>query len=252
MKAVRFFAINVNSNTYRREYIKGQCEHLGIPIEIFDAVTPSTMGGIESKYSDRRTKRQWGRPLLPTEQSCGLSHLELWRQLVRDETCDAYVILEDDSNILVDPRRFIENIDSDIHFMKLSGQHKRPQKKIKDVDEYGSIFKMAYGPLDAAAYFITKRGAKQLLAYCETLHGAIDVLMDRSYEHGVTIFSVQPYPVESWQCADPKSPLFSDIGIRDNKYASDSSWEDRLAVRLYRARLSIKKRIAEIKLRLEG
>lgn len=249
---IRFFAINVKNNKYRRERIKSQCLEFDIPIEIFDAITPKTISLFKSKYSPVRTTRQWGRPLLPTEQACGLSHIFLWQQLIRDKTADAYVIFEDDAKIIGDFVKLIPNIfGNKIHFVKFSGQHTRPQKKIKDIGGGYSLFKGAYGPLDASAYLLTKHGARKLIDYCEPLHAAIDVLMDRSYEHGVTVFSVQPYPVQSLQCSDPESPLFSDIGIRNEKYISNSSFLDRFYSRLYRFKLSIKKRIAEAKLYLE-
>ncbi|MBS1182908.1 MAG: hypothetical protein H6Q99_2788 [Proteobacteria bacterium] len=250
--AVRYFAINVETNAYRRDRIKSQCDRFGIPVEIFSAVTPATMDGIDSEYSERRTRRQWGRPLLATEKACGLSHLSLWRQLLADDAADAYVIFEDDVEIQADLTEIIpEIVGPDVQFVKFSGQHARPKRRIKGLRDGRALFKLAYGPLDASAYLLTKPGAKCLLAYCVTLHGAIDVLMDRAYEHGVSVFCVQPYPVQSLECFDPASPLFSDIGVRTAKYASDNSWLDLWHARAHRSRLSCKKRLAELALWME-
>lgn len=249
---VRYFAINVERNAFRRERIKSQCGRFGIPVEIFNAVTAATMDDVDCEYSELRTRRHWGRPLLPTEKACGLSHLSLWRQLLADDAADAYVILEDDAEVQSDLTQIVSEIsDPSIHFVKFSGQHTRPQRRIKNLCDGRALFKLAYGPLDASAYLLTKQGAKRMLAYCVSLHGAIDVLMDRSYEHGVSVFCVQPYPVQSLQCSDPASPLFTDIGVRIAKYAGDSSWADRWHVRVHRSILSIKKRFAEFGLWLE-
>lgn len=249
---VRYFAINVEKNAFRRERIKSQCDRLSIPLEIFNAVTPATMGAVACDYSDLRTRRHWGRPLLPTEKACGLSHISLWRQLLADQAVNAYVIFEDDVGIQADLTAIVAKVtEPGVDFVKFSGQHARPKRKIRDIGDGRALFKLAYGPLDASAYLLTKQGAKRLLDYCETLHGAIDVLMDRSYEHGVTVFCVQPYPVQSLECSDPASPLFSDIGVRTAKYASDNSWLDRWHVRAHRSVLSTKKRLAELALLTE-
>ncbi|MCM5557651.1 glycosyltransferase family 25 protein [Pleomorphomonas sp. JP5] len=247
--SIRYFAINVEKNTFRRERITSQCRRFGIPLEIFKAITPATISEVDSDYSEARTRRHWGRPLMPTERACGLSHLSLWRRLLADDACDAYVIFEDDVEIQADlPEIISEILAPNVDFVKFSGQHARPKKLVKNLKEGRALFKLAYGPLDASAYLLTKRGAKDLLAYCVTLHGAIDVLMDRSYDHGVPVFAVQPYPVQSLECSDPASPLFTDIGVRTAKYAADNSWTDRWHVRINRFVSSTKKRLAELAL----
>lgn len=245
---LKYFAINVEKNEYRRKNILKQARENSIDIEIYKAITPDTIDSIPNSYTKERTRLHWGRPLMPTELACGLSHLSLWRMLLEDKEVDAYVIFEDDVTIEKNVSELLLSINlENIDLLKLSGQHKRPQKFLYKIDEVHSLYKMAYGPLDASGYFLNKTAAAKLLAYCDTMHMAVDVLLDRSYEHGVTMHTIQPYPVISWQCDDQNNPLFSDIGVRNDKYDEASTAWDKVCYRALRFRSSVQKRISEIK-----
>lgn len=246
---IRYFAINVAQNEYRRNRIREQCANYNIPVEIFSAITPETLDTVPNRYDPKRTSRHWGRPLMDTELACGLSHICLWRRLMVDDSADAYVILEDDGTIVADLPALLDAVDFDgIDFLKLSGQHERPEKRVSALLGDHSLVKMAYGPLDTGAYLLTKPGAKRLERYCETMHMSIDVMMDRSYSHGVPVFAIKPYPVESRQNDNPDSPLVSDIGLRRNKYAPNKSEFEKFQTRVLRSCSSFSKRWSELSL----
>lgn len=248
---IKCIAINVEKNAYRKDRILRQAHEKKIDLSIFRAVTPKTVNSVASCYTPERTRLHWGRELMPTELACGLSHLSLWRGLLSDDNFDAYLIFEDDVTIEGDLSHILSSIDWEgIDLLKLSGQHKRPQKIFRHIDDIYSIYRMAYGPLDASAYVLNKKAASKLLNYCNTMHMAVDVLLDRSYEYGLKMHTVQPYPVVSWQCDDPSNPLFTDIGVRDNKYDELTTSWDKVRYRALRFRSSILKRISEIRVLL--
>ena len=245
------FAINVASNDFRRERIIAQSEKAGVDIQIFSAVTPETMGGIQHQYNETKARHFTGRGLMPTEIAAGLSHIQLWRQLQEDADADYYLILEDDIDILHNMRDILNQVDlSKIDFLKLSGQQNRPMKAVSDLGNDFTLYRYAFGPLDAAAYVVSKCGAKRLEAYCQSLHAPIDILMDRSYDHGVRVYGVIPYAASTQFNFDPKDPLFSDIGVRDHKYAPDIKPYEKMLVRLQRWLGSAKRHLATIKLHL--
>lgn len=248
MKKIKVFAINVEKNEYRRETILSQSPTLGMDINIFKAITPLEIGAQKEKYNSKKARRFTGRDLLPTEVACSLSHLTLWRNLMGDQDHDYYFILEDDVVINQNIKNIIDNIDlKNIDFLKFSGQQKRPNKRIKKIDDVHFLHEFFYGPLDAAAYLISKKGAEKLYKYCKEMHSPIDILMDRSYSHGVTVYCVMPYPVSTKWCLDENNPLYSDIGPRDFKYADNITFFEKTCVRMQRILGSLRKRMQILK-----
>ena len=250
MISFKTFAINVASNAFRRDRILGQAEKAGVDIQIFNAITPDTMAGIPHAYNDQKARNFTGRGLMSTEIAAGLSHIQLWRQLQTDKEVDYYLILEDDIDIIHNMNDIVSSVDlSNIDFLKLSGQQTRPMRKDMDLDGDFSLYRYAFGPLDAAAYLVSKAGAKKLESYCQTLHAPIDILMDRSYDHGVPVYGVLPYAASTQFNFEKDDPLFTDIGVRDAKYAPDiTSWE-KLMVKCHRLIGSLKRHWATVSLK---
>ena len=69
--------------------------------------------------------------------------------------------------------------------------------------------------MTGAGYRISKNGAEKLIKYCINLTNPIDVMLDRSFDHGVINYAVMPFPVETEFHFDPNDPLFTDIGLRE-------------------------------------
>lgn len=245
---IKHFAINVEKNRFRRNRILDQARRQNIALNIFNAITPETLAVVPNSYTPERARLHWGRALLPTELACGLSHLVLWRNLLDDPEYDAYLILEDDATIQDGFSEILSSIEwNGVDFLKLSGQHPRPQKLLQRVNRAHSLYLLAYGPLDASGYIVTKKAAAKLTKYCDTMHMAIDVLIDRSYEYGLKMHAIQPYPIVSLQCDDPENPLFTDIGIRRQKYDVQNTIGNKVQYRFLRFRSSVLKRISEIR-----
>lgn len=245
---VQCFAINVAKNTYRRDHILSLADTIGYDVQIFNAITPQTMD--RNLYNDRQARRFTGRSLLDGEIACAQSHMTLWQKLLGDPDHDYYLILEDDIHVTHSMKAIIDQLDlTDIHFLKLSGQVKRPKVEICDLKDNMKLVQYAYGPLDAAAYLVSKKGAKGLLDYCTPIYTPIDIMMDRSYDHGIPVYGVMPYAANTAFDFDTNSPLFTDVGIRDYKYDENATVTERFLTKAQRIIGSIKRKIAAYKLR---
>lgn len=84
------YVISLARSTYRRQWMTGQLDRLGLPFEIVDAVDGEHLDAASARVADRR--------LLPAEQGCLLSHAALWQRMVDQRTPWA-VILEDDVHL---------------------------------------------------------------------------------------------------------------------------------------------------------
>ena len=131
----------------------------------------------------------------------------------------------------------------------VSGSHgDQTLKQVQGDETVFTLYRYAFGPLDAAAYLISKEGAKKLEQYCLTLHTPIDILMDRTYDHGVTAYGVLPYAASTQFNFEKDDPLFTDIGIRDKKYADDITKFEKICVRYHRLVGSAKRHLATLRL----
>ena len=210
------WVINISKNKIRRDFISNQLDLIGIDYNIFNAITPSSKTDIKHNYNERRTEIHYGRPLMKTELACALSHISLWIKLLNQNQHSHYLILEDD--VVID---------------------KKLKKLLKSYD---------FRQFDASAYLISKKAVLKILPYALELNFAIDVIMDRSFEHKIPIYAVKPYPIESKWHNDPKDPLFTDIGLRTYKYSKNRKFLDRFRTRLVRIKTSYHRRIARLKL----
>ena len=248
---LKSWVINVKKNKVKRDFFTKQANSINLDFKYFNAVTPDKLNLYEfvsNKYTQRKF---FARPLLDTEIACAISHRTLWKQLLDDDKADYYCIFEDDTFINKDlikiiNSEFLVNID----LIKFSGIKIPPHRTFAKLNDKYKIVKFAYGPLDAAAYRISKNGANRLLSYTYNLIYPIDVMMDRTYEHGVPIHAILPYPCKTEWHFDPKDPLYTDIGPREFKYEHKRGFVSKLSTRFNRLLTSLKKRISIVKLLL--
>ena len=235
----------------KRDFFSKQAKNINLHFKYFNAITPDKLNLHEFVSNKNLQRKFFARPLLDTEIACAVSHRTLWKQLLNDDKADYYCIFEDDTYINKD---LIEIINSrslkDIDLIKFSGIKIPPYRTCAKFNDKYKIVKFAYGPLDAAAYRISKYGANKLLSYTHNLVYPIDVMMDRTYEHGVPIYAILPYPCKTEWHFDPKDPLYTDIGPREFKYEYNRGFVSKLSTRFNRLLTSLKKRISIIKLLL--
>lgn len=219
-----------------------------IPLRFFPAITPNRLNEVKNEYHPLRTKLWWGRPLIPTEQACCLSHIQVWRDFISSEH-DYLLVFEDDLKIQDDFMKMLSalfKLNTLPDFIKLSGQHLRPNIKYQDINfKDAALYLYAYGPIDAAGYILSKKGAIKLEKYCKKMHMAIDIMMDRSFDHGIPIYCLKPFYVAP--IVDLTGDLMSQIGDRINKY-NHNNFLIKFITRILRLHSSNKKRLATLKI----
>ncbi len=245
------WVINVKKSKAKREFFNRQAQNINLDFKYFEAVTPNKLHLYELISNKDLQRRFFARPLLETEIACAVSHRNLWAQLLSDDEVDYYCIFEDDTHINKDLIEILSSTSlANIDLIKFSGIKIPPHKFSSKFNEKYEIVKLAYGPLDAAAYRISKNAAKKLLSYTFNLIYPIDVMIDRTYEHGVPIHAILPYPCKTEWHFDPKDPLYTDIGPREFKYELNRSFYSKFSTRFNRLLTSFKKRISILKLLL--
>ena len=246
---IKSWAINVNSNKLKRVFFSSQAKKIGLKFNYYNAVTPDKLSEYNYIYNVYKQRILFARPLMKTEICCAISHINLWKQLINDLQADYYCIFEDDVNLNNDIISFLDNpFLNNIDLIKYSGRKKVPFKRKKALNQKYDLVQLAFGPLDAAAYRISKKAAQILIPYAQNFTHPIDVMMDRSYDHGININAILPYPADTDWHFDLSDPLYTDIGPRTFKYEANRSFFSKTLTRIERLKTSIKKRIAHLKL----
>jgi glycosyl transferase family 25 len=246
------WVINVSSNKTKKKFIEKQLNDALLTYNIFEAITPKSISKFNHHYNARRTEIHYGRPLMETELACALSHISLWKKLLSQKKFSHFLILEDDVIINKKIKNLLRSFSfNDLDLVKFSGQHKRPSKLKNKLIQNRALYKLAYGPLDASAYMISKKAVLKILPYALNLNFAIDVIMDRSFEHKVPVYAIIPYPISSEWHNDPKDPLFTDIGLRTYKYSKSRNFFDRFKTKWIRLKTSYHRRVSKLKLILD-
>ena len=245
----KVFVINVKDNKVKQEHFKKEAKKINLQFHFFEAITPKDIFSIHNNYDPQKTKKAYGRPLMPTEIACALSHISLWKKLQTDHEVDKYLILEDDVIIKKNFNYLFNNPKLDEYgLIRLCGNKIHYNKKLLNLDNNSHLVEFSYGCLTGGAYIINKSVTKDLIKYCLNLTHAIDIMMDRSFSHNITNYGVLPFPVTTDWHNDTKDPLFTDIGIRDDKYKNNINLYLKLLMKFERLKTSFYKRISILKL----
>ena len=104
---------------------------------------------------------------------CSLSHYNIWNNLLLDENCDIYVVLEDDVNLCPDFKHHLENfikqINNNMYFVYLGMTVTRtnflPSRKIYENNNDYLIYPLSREYYEGGnfGYIITKNGAENLV-----------------------------------------------------------------------------------------
>ncbi|WP_068082389.1 glycosyltransferase family 25 protein [Polycladidibacter stylochi] len=209
---IKYFTINLDNAVERRKHMQLQATKWGLDIHFFSAVTPDTMAGVRHEYDAKRTRYHIGRGLAPTELACGLSHLELWRQLEKDEEADAYVIFEDDVLIEADLNCLLKKIKLDrIQLLKLANTWCCKGYEVRDLVQEFKLLRLFKTSEGATAYLLHKKECKQIIEFCQNFRKPIDTLIDDYSLFKIKAFSIYPYPVKVIHNADLDTPFSSSL-----------------------------------------
>lgn len=192
------YVINLGKDVDRWHRIETSLLTLGIsPIRIRAVDGTCRTSLIRRLIKHDFATKDWA--LTPGEIGCALSHIGVWKKVVRDES--AAVILEDDAEILSSFKRFyfkdlplfLQRCD----IVKFEGLFFKHTSLSGPVLYNGSSTKLivTFRPtLGAAGYALTRRGAAALLSRAAKIKLTlpIDYLLARYDEHGAVFGETRP------------------------------------------------------------
>ena len=158
---MKCFLINLDKNPERLEYMDRQLKALGIPYERFPGVFGKGLGKAELKkcFSSFRSVCVEGRRMVPGEIGCALSHIGVYKRILKDNLPYA-LVLEDDVILLPELPSALK---------KIEGIIKADKPQVYMLSCHGHGFKkngekeagveMIGGATSADAYCISKAAA---------------------------------------------------------------------------------------------
>lgn len=197
--SVPVYVINLARSTQRWDDVKKSADQFGIELRRVDAVEGKLLKPDElHNFDDSGFRRRHGKIALPAEIGCYFSHIKVLETIIAAPENRA-VIVEDDVRFSSDFLPFI------LEVSKLPGwdviklvNHRMAgfclSAKLKDGYSIGRCF---HGPLgSAAAYLVTKNGAKKLLAALSLMSLPYDVALERGWAGGYELFVAERPLVE--------------------------------------------------------
>ncbi len=161
------YVINLKKSTERLENIKKVMEKYNLNFERFDAIYGKEL----SQEEINKNTNILCRTLLCNNGmiGCAMSHIQIWKKLLEDNTTNSYIIMEDDIqdiNIkeLNDLIKFINDNNFDYDFISLTcvGILCIDLKKGIKINDTLYLTKKIY-PLGMGCYIINKQGAKKII-----------------------------------------------------------------------------------------
>lgn len=184
--SIPVFIINLPESIERKDFMKTQCEGIGISPVFIEAVNGKNLSKSEiSLYCNQnKAKQLFGRELLLGEIGCALSHKKIYQKMI-DDNMPYAVILEDDAVIKEGFDKVVKlTLDLDVNWeLVLLGHHKNQLKNLKSpisiwdnhlVNSEYSLGRLADFGFGSYGYIVNIKCAKKLLAELNTIYKPID------------------------------------------------------------------------------
>ncbi len=179
----------------------------GRNIDIQDTSIPQikrlTYEGNHLMYN--RAVRVNGQPMTRGEFGCAWSHYNVYQKLVDDRDADAYLVLEDDAEMicpLEKVQEVLQNIPQDFDILRTTPSQWYPFAKTESINPYFYAYKKQYTN-HTTSYIISKLGALKMISY---LGGFLNVPSDDAYSN-LYIYNdnVKSYASEPLLFRDPET-----------------------------------------------
>lgn len=199
MQNYNVFLINLDTSVDRLKNARQQLTEFDIEFERLSAVYGPDLKLVElnKHYSSKLNAKEYHKQLNSGEIGCYLSHRKAWQAIV-DQELDFAVILEDDFSLNENFKSLIPSLRSlkvEWDYIKLA---EFPVKR-KVVESFDlSPFQLVQydkTPSRTGAQAVSFAGAKKLLAASEKFGRPVDIDLQHTWELGVKLFGLKPYPV---------------------------------------------------------
>lgn len=164
--------------------------------EFFDACTDLAPGLV---YDAEHARVLNNRPLQKGELGCYSSHFQLWSWLEHHAEYEQMVVIEDDVVMDWGFLSEINRVDLEsqgIEYLRLFAKMPSPWRFIASpfLDKYRHLIQFTGYPLGTQAYLVTRAGAQKFRQHGQVIEAAVDVYMDRTWEHDVLNLAIFPFP----------------------------------------------------------
>ena len=187
--------INIDRAAARRAEIERQARELNIPLQRIAGVDGSLVPQDQWEKVDLDLfRRRNGRPMMAGEYGCYQSHLRAFRHLLESDA-PAALVIEDDVNLstdLVQRARIILDAVPDDCVVKLVN-HRTVSFRHRFTSKAGDrIGWSGFGPQGSSAcYLVTRKAAERLLQGMARQSLPLDSALERSWDHGVEVYTVE-------------------------------------------------------------
>ncbi|WP_175856892.1 glycosyltransferase family 25 protein [Burkholderia anthina] len=177
----------------RRTSMADQFATRGVDVSFFDAFDLTDVFLRLPCYDRLARMRRYGRPMSRAEVGRYLGHRAVWHQLVHSGQ-DALCVMEDDIALLpgfcaATRELYDARAHWDIVRLTACGKQRQPAHA-----HLASGMKLAWSeqPAGLQCYMVTRAAARRLLDHTRTIVHAIDVALDRYWEHGQRMYVTHP------------------------------------------------------------
>ena len=228
------YVISLARAERRRADITARLDAAGVEYELTDAVDYKTlnMDKMRSRIREEVHLKNYQVGIAPGTIGCVMSHMNLWRRIVEEQT-SAALILEDDAVWSDDFFDVVGKVaDSEWDFDMVMLSHVGGSKKLRVLEQLTEnrqlVFYRRPGWM-TAAYLIRLSGANKLLPYCREITSGADALTRENWRTGLRTYNVKPSPVTT-----PVEGTLSDPGSNPRPALTPRQKRQRSRMRLYR------------------
>lgn len=192
----KVWVVSLPTAVARRETFRATVPPGAMDWSFFDAWAGVAPG---LSYDADRARALNNRMLQKGELGCYSSHYELWKWLEHSTEFEQMVVIEDDVAMDWSFLAEISRVDLAAHgveYLRLFAKMPAPFRTIASpfLDKYRHLIQFTGYPLGTQAYLLTRAGAAKLRRHGQRMEAAVDVYMDRTWEHGVLNLAIFPFP----------------------------------------------------------
>lgn len=196
LPTTKIMVISVPTARERREAFEKSITGMPPRWDYFDAfsnLSPSLI------YTADAALRKSANVLNKAELGCYSSHYSLWRWLL-DSDYSQIIIFEDDVVVdwpFIEKLQRIDFASQGIHYLRLFTKIPARWRYVKTpfFDKYHHLIRFTNFALGSQAYILTREGARILIEHGQRLDCAVDVFMDRYWQHGLPNLALYPFHV---------------------------------------------------------
>ncbi|MGC6284969.1 MAG: glycosyltransferase family 25 protein [Polaribacter sp.] len=185
MSSYKFYYINLDKSTDRKDFMEDQFAKFGIDIERFSATYGKSLD-IRELRNHKKGHQILAHFPYPNDGEIGicLTHFELWKSIANQKE-DFAIVLEDDALVNEDLFRDLEDLLADLktdEFLDISGK-----KGFYPLTKTESFCIYLMPPVLMIGQIIGKEAAKKLSQNLPNYYAPIDVMKQDVYKHQVPL-----------------------------------------------------------------